>query len=198
MNMHSSFSLRRAEVSDAAAMAKLINLAGEGIPNWLWTRAAVEGQHPMEIGAERARRTTGGFSYTNAQMAETDGRATGMVLSYAITQATEGSPDDVPAPLAPFVALENQSVGTWYINALAVFPAAQGQGHGTQLLRAAEQEARAHDIHSMSIQVYAQNTRAVALYERFGYVRCASAPVRLHPCPPYYTGEVLLLKKPLS
>ena len=195
MNMRSSLAIRRADPTDAESLAKLINLAGEGIPNWLWTRACVEGQTPLEIGIERAKRRTGGFSYTNALVAEPNGYPMGMVLSYPITEAPTENPDDLPAPIAPFVALEKLSIGTWFINALAVFAEGQNQGIGSQLLAAAEDQARAVGFHKMSIQVYAQNTGAVRLYERLGYARAASDPVRLHPSPPYYTGDVLLLMK---
>lgn len=41
MNMQNTISIRHAVASDAENLAKLINLAGEGIPNWLWTRACV-------------------------------------------------------------------------------------------------------------------------------------------------------------
>jgi ribosomal protein S18 acetylase RimI-like enzyme len=184
--------------TDAKDLASLINLAGEGIPHWLWTRACIEGQTPLEVGIERAKRKTGGFSYKHALIAERNGQPKGMVLSYAITEAPTENPDELPAPIAPFVALEKLSVGTWYINALAVFAKAQRQGLGSQLLTAAEHLARANDFDRMSIQVYAQNTGAVRLYERLGYTRVASAPVRLHPCPPYYTGDVLLLMKSLT
>ena len=47
----------------------------------------------------------------------------------------------------------------------------------------------------MSIQVYGQNSGAVRLYERMRYASTAHAAVRLHPCQPYYTGDVLLLVK---
>ncbi len=198
MNTQNTPLIRHADPSDAECLAKLINLAGEGIPNWLWTRACIEGQTPLEIGTLRAKRETGGFSYTNALVTEPSGYPAGMVLSYAITEAPAENPDDLPAPIAPFVALEKLSVGTWFINALAVFAEAQRQGLGSQLLTAAEHLAQANGIDRMSIQVYAQNIGAVRLYERLGYTRAASAPVRLHPCPPYYTGDVLLLMKSLT
>lgn len=198
MNTHNAPAIRHAEVSDAESLAKLINLAGEGIPNWLWSRACVEGQTPLEVGVERAKRTSGGFSYTNALVAEPHGSPVGMVLSYAITQAPTENPDDLPAPIAPFVALEKLSVNTWFINALAVFADTQNKGIGSQLLAAAEHQARANGFETMSIQVYAQNTGAVRLYERKGYGCVARDPVRLHPSPPYYTGDVLLLKKSLN
>lgn len=198
MNMHTSPTFRQASQDDAVHLAKLINMAGEGIPNWLWSRACVEGQTPLEIGIERAKRTSGGFSYTNALLAEQNGHPMGMVLSYAITEAPTDDPDDLPAPIAPFVELETLSVDTWFINALAIFVEWQNRGVGSRLLLAAEDIARDSGFDEMSIQVFSQNTSALRLYERLGYVRVASAPVRLHPCPPHYTGDVLLLKKPLA
>lgn len=198
MNMQTNPLIRQADAADAKDLAELINLAGEGIPNWLWSRACVEGQTPLEIGIERAKRKTGGFSYMNALIAEGNSHPKGMVLSYAIDEAPTDDPDDLPAPIAPFVALEKLSVGTWFVNALAVYDSAQNQGIGTGLMTAAEDLARAGGRNEMSIQVYSQNTGAVRLYNRLGYARIASERVRLHPCPPYHTGEVLLLKKSLT
>lgn len=198
MNMQNTPLIRQANASDAESLAKLINLAGEGIPNWLWTRACFEGQTPLEIGIERAKRKSGGFSYTNALVAEPYGYPGGMVLSYPITEAPTENPDDLPAPIAPFVALEKLSVNTWFINALAVFAEGQNRGVGSQLLAAAENLACTNGFDKMSIQVYSQNTGAVRLYTRHGYKQIASDPVRLHPSPPYYTGDVLLLMKSLS
>ncbi len=198
MNVHANPYIRQADILDAPSLARLINLAGEGIPNWLWTHACVEGQTPLQIGIERAMRPRGGFSYTNALVADQEGEPMGMVLSYAITEAPTDDPDDLPAPIAPFVALEKLSVDTWYINALAVFAEGQNRGIGSRLLAAAEALAKTNGFREMSIQVYSQNTGAVRLYQRCGYVLAAREPVRLHPAPPYYTGDVLLLKKPLA
>ena len=198
MNQHSTPKIRQADPSDAEYLAELINLAGEGIPNWLWARACVEGQTPLDVGIERAKRKTGGFSYTNALVAEPCGYPAGMVLSYAVAEVPTENPDDLPAPIAPFVALEKMSVGTWFINALAVHGEAQNQGIGSRLLAAAEDLARCNGFTEMSIQVYCQNTGAVRLYRRHDYEFAASEPVRQHPCPPYYTGDVLLLKKSLA
>ncbi len=198
MNVHSVPNLREATANDADNLAKLIDIAGEGIPTWLWSKSADAGQSPLEIGAERARRTSGGFSFTNAVIAEANGETAGMVLSYAIDTAPEDDPDDLPAPIAPFIELERHSVGTWYINALAVFASCRGQGIGSKLMEQAERAAQQAGYSRMSIQVYGQNHGAVRLYERLGYERVESAAVRLHPCQPYYTGDVLLLVKSLA
>lgn len=198
MNVHAHPKIRQATVQDAEPLAKLIDIAGEGIPNWLWSQQTEQDQTPLDIGIERAQRPSGGFSYKNALIADNNRTQLGMVLSYAISEAPNDNPDDLPTPIAPFVELEKLSVGTWYINALAVFPGHQNEGTGTLLLKAAEDLAITNGEKAMSIQVYGQNTGAVKLYQRLGYKVTASASVRLHPCQPYYTGDVLLLVKQLN
>ncbi|MEO0945485.1 MAG: GNAT family N-acetyltransferase, partial [Pseudomonadota bacterium] len=140
----------------------------------------------------------GGFSYRNASVAELDGAVVGMLLGYPITEMPEDSPEDVPAAFAPFIELEGKSVGTWYVNALALLPGHRGQGVGRRLMADAEQRAKAAGVDRMSIQVFGQNTGAHALYTRLGYVETARSPVRAFPCQPYYTGDVVLLEKPLA
>ncbi len=198
MNVQETPRVRQANPDDARTLAKLIDIAGEGIPNWLWSQQCGDGQSPLDVGQERAQRQTGGFSFTNAQIAEEGGAPLGMVLCYAIDEVPDADPNDLPAPIAPFLELEKLSVGTWYVNALAVFRGQRGQGTGARLLRAAECQAVRNGSMQMSIQVYEQNTGAVRLYQRTGYKLAAKAPVRLHPCQPYYTGDVLLLMEPLG
>ncbi len=198
MNLQTISSIRRAESEDAEDLAKLIDIAGEGIPAWLWAQRCQAGETPLDVGAERARREEGGFSYTNALVAERGGDVLGMALSYPIDEAPSGDFSELPVPIAPFVELEAQSVGTWYINALAVFAGHREAGVGTKLLNAVETQAAAGGYPVVSIQVYSQNVGAFRLYERFGYTVAARASVRLHPCQPYYTGDVLLLLKRLA
>lgn len=195
MDILDTSSIRQATKEDAADLAKLIDIAGEGISSWLWAQKCRDNQAPLDIGTERARREEGGFSYSNALIAGRHGDVHGMVLSYAIDEAPDGHPNDLPAPIAPFVTLEKRSVGTWYINALAVYAGCRGRGVGTKLLAAAEDRAVSHGSKATSIQVFSQNTAAVRLYLKLGYEVIARSPVRLHPCQPYYTGDVLLLIK---
>ena len=190
--------IRPATRADARALAKLIDIAGEGIPSWLWSRQTGDDETPLDIGESRAARESGGFSYTNAHVIDHDKQPVGMLLSYAIDTAPIDDPNDLPAPIAPFVDLEAQSVGTWYINALAVLPGYRDRGLGSALLSHAEALAKTAGHKTMSIQVYGQNTPALRLYERNGYAQTASAPVRDHPCQPYYGGDVLLLMKRLA
>lgn len=190
--------IRPATSDDATDLAKLIDIAGEGIPSWLWSQDATGDQLPLDVGAARAQRTSGGFSYRNAFVAEQDGQVVGMVLAYPIDTAPQDDPDDLPPPIAPFVALEAKSVGTWFINALAVYAQTRGNGIGTALLAEAEARATKAGYPALSIQVYGQNAGAVLLYQRLGFRVIGHTPVRQHPCQPYYTGDVLALLKSIE
>ena len=57
---------RQAAPDDSVALAELVNIAGEGMPLYLWGKmAAASGEDPWAIGRQRAQRETGGFSYRN-------------------------------------------------------------------------------------------------------------------------------------
>lgn len=56
-----------------------------------------------------------------------------------------------------------------HLEALAVAPGYEGQGIGTRLLEAIEQESQKRGALSMTLHVFAVNGRARALYERAGF-----------------------------
>lgn len=198
MTIHTDTFIRAATPQDARLLARLIDIAGEGIPNWLWAGMAGTGQSALDVGEARARRETGGFSYRNALVAERDGKPAAAMIGYRITEpsaAERAEVADLPDQIRPFVELEHRAIGSFYVNALAALPGRRGFGLGSTLLAAAEDRAAAQDISRMSIQVYEQNTGAVKLYERTGYSVADTRPVLSHPCQPYYDGRVLLMLK---
>ena len=75
---------------------------------------------------------------------------------------------------------------------------ARSDGIGTALLREVVAMAEQAGYPALTIQVFSQNVDALRLYERFGFEICAQTPVRQHPCQPYYTGDVLVLRKRIS
>src|SRR3546814_10247196 len=84
-------------------------IAGDGIPTWLWGRAARDAQDPLFVGTERAARTNSNFSYRNAVLAKRGGQVAGMMLGYRLPgpAASGGAlPADLPAVLRPLVELE--------------------------------------------------------------------------------------------
>lgn len=59
--------------------------------------------------------------------------------------------------------------GNAYIATVSVLAERRGQGIGTRLMDALERCARGRKMRRLELEVFAGNTRAVALYERLGY-----------------------------
>jgi ribosomal protein S18 acetylase RimI-like enzyme len=170
--------VRDAVRSDCAELAQLINLAGEGLPLYLWRQMAGAGDDPWEIGRERAARDSGGFSYRNSIVAEVDGRIAGALVGYPVADEPEPvDPANTPAIFVPLIELENLAAGTWYVNAVAAFPEARGLGVGSELMRWAERRAVELGLRGVSLIVSDANRGARRLYERLGYAETASRPM---------------------
>ncbi len=56
-----------------------------------------------------------------------------------------------------------------HLEAIAVSGSAEGKGVGLALLKAAQDNARSHGAESMTLHVFASNTRAREFYERNNY-----------------------------
>ena len=157
---------RRATPQDAAALADLVEFAGEGLPSYLWAGMAEPGETPRDVGRRRALREEGSFSYRNAVVADPGSGAVAALIGYPLPDWPEPIPEDLPAMFVPLQELENLACGTWYVNVLAAYPEHRGQGHGTRLLRIAEDLGRASGCRGLSIIVSDANAGARRLYER--------------------------------
>ncbi|MBV8753279.1 MAG: GNAT family N-acetyltransferase [Hyphomicrobiales bacterium] len=163
---------RRATPADAAAIAELVELAGEGLPLCLWTQLAGPGGDPWEVGRKRVRSETTGISYRNALIAELAGKTIGALIGYPL-----GEPESIAnsehALLVPLYELMNLAPNTWYVNALAAYPEHRGVGLGAALLGEADKFAAAAGLSGLSLEVTDTNTGARRLYERQGYREAA-------------------------
>jgi ribosomal protein S18 acetylase RimI-like enzyme len=191
------FEFRPAQKSDAAALAILIDIAGEGMPSYIWSRMRESGQSAFEVGRARAAREEGGFSYRNATVAEVDGEVAAMLVDYRLDDPYDtGDLSALPDVVRPLIELEAKAPGSWYVNVLAVFPEFRSHGIGARLLAFSEQRARAQGATSMSIIVASENAGAIRLYARSGYRENARAPAVQFPgCA--HGGDWVLLVKPV-
>lgn len=180
-----TLAIRNATPDDSATLAGLMNIAGEGIPAWLWSNMAEPGEDVMAFGARRVARTEGGFSHVNAQVATVRGAIAGMLLGYRLPDPYDAGPmDELPAVVRPLIELESLAPGSWYINAIATDAAWRGQGIGSRLLALANQLARNSGASALSLIVAEENTRAQALYQRLGYRTVARRMIVPFPgCP---------------
>ncbi len=169
---------RYATQEDALPMAELVNIAGEGMPVYLWSNMAEPGESPWDIGQQRARRESGGFSYRNTIVREEGGNVVAALIGYPLPDTPEPvNYDEMPPMFVPLQQLEDLVAGTWYVNVLATYPDYRGKGFGTELLAIAEQLAADTDRSGLSIIVSDANTGARRLYERSGYVEKATRPM---------------------
>lgn len=189
--MAEAVTTRPARRADAADLARLADLAGEGLPSRLWAGLAAPGEDVWTIGARRAMRDEGAFSWRNATMAELGGAAAGALIAYGVGDAPEPL-DDLPALARPLQELENLAPGSRYVNVIAVYPAFRGRGVARRLM--AEAEAAAVGAAEMSLIVADRNAAAMGLYRALGYRERARRAIVAQGWPTESTEWVLMVK----
>jgi ribosomal protein S18 acetylase RimI-like enzyme len=193
----SALRIRRAQRSDARNLAALIEIAGDGIPNYLWMQMAEPGETSIDVGERRAAREEGGFSYRHATIAEIGEQVVGMILAHRLPDIGDedwSALNDLPEFLRPFVELEFEVPGSFYINALAVHEQYRSQGIGARLLRKAEGQAIEAGCQQMSVQHFFRNSRAGVFYRRHGFRIRGERVLTPHPAHPYEDRAVLLVR----
>jgi ribosomal protein S18 acetylase RimI-like enzyme len=184
-----------ARKADAAALAILVDIAGEGMPSYMWSRMREPGQSVFEVGRARAAREEGGFSYRNATVAEIGGEVAACLVDYRLDDPYDtGDLNALPDMVRPLVMLESKAPGSWYVNVLATFPEFRGQGIGARLLALAEERGRAQGAKAASIIVASENGNAMRLYDRCGYQEVARARVVEFPGCAHGGDWVLMVK----
>lgn len=186
---------RPARLSDAAALAVLVDIAGEGGPNYMWRELAAPGQSALEVGRDRARREDGGFSYRNATLAEFGDEIAACLIGYPLDDPYDLTGlDEMPDFVRPLVRLEAEAPGSWYVNVLATFPEFRGHGLGARLLEIAEARGSEAQAPAMSVIVGSWNEGAARLYTRAGYRGAARERAILPPTLPHEGDWVLMVK----
>jgi len=190
--------IRNATANDARHLAILINMAGENLPESLWQQMTDKGQEALDVGASRAAREEGSFSYRHAWMAEIDGQIAGMLLAYLLPDDYELSElGSYPAVVKPLVELEALAPGSWYINAIATYEKFRGRGVASALLSACETHARLAGANRLCLIVASENEGAHSLYLKLDYRQIASRPLIGYPGGPD-GGEWLLMVRELD
>lgn len=165
--------LRPAIREDAAHLARLVNIAGEGLPHCYWSRIDAAGEGAWAVGRGRAARDSGGFSWRNALVAERAGAVAAAVVSYPVA-APEEIDEATPALFRPLIELENLATGTRYVNVLATYPPYRGFDLASALLG---EVSRLPGPRRLSLIVNDANLGARRLYARRGFRELARRPI---------------------
>lgn len=188
-------SRRAATLDDARDIVELTIAAGDGLPLALWQSLAAPGQDPRELGWQRARRTTGGYSYTRAEMALAGSIVAGGIIDYALDDQPDPVTAETPPLIAPLNRLENLVCGSWYVNILAVKPMWRRCGIGRYLLEAADARARAHSKHEIALICSDANDAGLTLYHSHGFRQRATEPMSKLGCDGPGANWILMVKR---
>lgn len=169
--------IRKALASDAAHLARFINMAADDLPLHFWKASVGPDGDPWAWGLERAARETGSFSFRNAWLAEVEGAVAACLLGYPAETDPGPIAPDTPAIFVPLLELEALAPGTWYLNVLATYEAYRGRGCGGALLTEAEGVARAAGLGAVSLIAADTHRDALRLYTRRGYREVARRAV---------------------
>lgn len=197
-----------AQVDDCKAIADLFRIAADGVADYFWSTMLPDypGLTPLEIGAKRYAREDIPFSYRNCVLARRGGEILGMMMTFPIPpEPDEPAPNRTSAPssatpesvepdvMAPY-SLE--APNTWYICALAVYPAFRKQGLGSHFLELARQQAKEKGFQQLSLLCFEQNVNAFQMYQRRGFSEVARTAVVPHQLI-HYTGDIVLMAAPV-
>lgn len=190
--MASACTIRKARKDDARAIAKLFDIASDGLATYIWSKVQGPGQSLLDVGEARYARENTTFSYQNCMVAEHEGEVAGMMHGYV----ESGPPDEVRDSdpiLKPYLELE--LYGSLYISSIAVFENHRGRGIGTHLMHWAFAHATAIGMGKVSLICFERNEGAMRLYTRLGFREIDRRPIVPHPSLHYRDGDALLLAR---
>ena len=166
--------VRPATPADAADMARLVDLASEGLVRRFWAEMAEPGEDVFAVGARRAARDEGAFSWRNAAIAELGGVVAGLLVAYRIGDAPEPV-DEAPAMVRPLVELENAALGSLVRQRAGDLCAAPRPRRRRRRCCGRRRGWRSGT--ALSLIVADGNTTARRLYEGFGFVEAERRPI---------------------
>lgn len=196
--MTGNLAIRPARRTDAADMALLVNIAGHGLPFYVWSRSedADEVDSPFEIGRQRAMRETGSFSWKNALLATDEDEVAGMLVGYRQPDEMQAEDTSDADPIfVPLMELEAAAPGTWYLNVLAVFSHWRGRGVGGLLMARASELATETAAQGLSLIAANDNENALRFYRRHGFSVRAERPIVPYPGGPADGNWLLMVKE---
>jgi len=189
--------IRPARRDEARTIGRFVAMAGDGLADYNWSTMAEAGEQPLDVAERRLSRSAGeaDWSFENARMAtDAAGRVIGAMVAFGVPdRPAEPVPGDADPVMRPLMVLE--APGSFYVAAIAVEPAMRGAGVGRALLAEAERLARQAGYERMSLVAFAENTGAVGLYRRLGYVETGREPLSPHPMVRRRGDAILMVKE---
>lgn len=196
-----SFDIGKAQASHTPELARLLIQASGGVIDALYAGLMGE-KETWRIVESRFHRPHTSGHFTNCFVARQGETILGALHAHPMADLATDPPDRVIPKnrywvAQPFYHLDPAAEGSFHVHFVSVFEPYRGQGVGTALIETACNEATRRGFPVLSLTVFEQNERAVALYERFGFGEVARHPAARHPAIGY-GGHLLMMLAPLD
>lgn len=163
---------RPGEKKDCAKLAELINIASDGVVEYLF-HGLVTGMTPVQVIAHNHENDNYPHSYKSAIVATHKNNIVGMALSYPsfYHKITDEMRSFFPSDrLEHFSSFYSSRVeNTWFLDALCVIESYRRRGIGQKLISLTKEKAIENGYNALSLIVFADNTLAIPVYERTGF-----------------------------
>jgi len=172
MEANMTFKYRSAEKEDSGKLAELINIASDGVVEYLF-HDLVPGMTPVQVIAHNLENDNYPHSYRSAVVATEEADIVGMARSYPssyhkVTDEMRGFfPADRLEHLSHFYSSRVEN--SWFLDTLCVVESHRKKGIGMELISLTKEMAVENGFNSLSLVVLADNTLAIPLYEGTGF-----------------------------
>lgn len=202
--------LRPATIKDAARLAEVSIMASQGTFELL-LKGLKRGVTVHQVMTKLVQTDTE-YSYRYFTVAEVDGQFAGAVNALSVEDRYRLAPNINPIlqrefgfgwwQLIKFLIRARHLKGmnqlrsprtAFHLNDVAVLPEFQGMGIGKALVQAVIQQGQEAKCSHISLNVWTDNTGAIALYKKLGFVVSGTAPVRPHRYLPHSAAHLMLL-----
>jgi ribosomal protein S18 acetylase RimI-like enzyme len=163
---------RSGEKKDCSKLAELINIASDGVVEYLF-HDLIPRMTPVQVIAHNLENENYPHSYKSAIVATDKNDTVGMALSYPSSyhKITGEMRSFFPAErLEHLTAFYSSRVeNTWFLDALCVIESHRRRGIGEKLISLTKERAIENGYNALSLIVFADNKLAIPVYEHTGF-----------------------------
>ena len=182
--------IRKATATDSDILAILANIAGGGTLAFI-ERGIDPAADARAIYRKMIAAATDLFSHRNCLAAEFNGRVVGLANVFpAGVNENDRSMTLTPREEHLEARTRLNDPRSYLLNNIAVDPVWRGKGIGVRLVESIIAEAKQHGFRSITLPVWADNSRAIAFNRVHGFRSVRGANIPWHPELPHVGGSL--------
>lgn len=176
--------IRKAQESDCEKLVDLVKIILDDMELAIFEK--IEWSTLRKVLITAFKREGYRYDYRRAYVYEQQGEVIGVLYGYLAEEEPliDAPLKDVMAelgvPFNPMFIDSEVFPDEWYLDSLAVSPAAQGQGVGSKLLAALPEIVKPTGVAAIGLNVDQQNPAAEKLYRRHGFVAVGTKKIGEH------------------